>query len=126
MYKNVEMEQMVESLKKHLDRRDKVGYAAARNTRILQDEMREYTVRRDELIRKYGTADVDDDGNPTGRVSLDINSPKFQKFAEEIEQYAVIEHSPCLMKLKYDEVIGILSGAEILEIVVTSAIVGII
>ena len=116
MYKNAEMEQMLGTLQKHLDRRDIVGYAAARNTRILRDELKEYLERRDELVRKYGTADTDEKGNPTGSVSLGFDSPEFSKFAEEIEQYAVIEHAPDLMQLKYEDAIGILSGAEILEL----------
>lgn len=116
MYKNAEMEQMVGALQKHLDRRDIVGYAAARNTRILQDELKEYIERRDELVRKYGEEDKDKDGNPTGSVSLAFESPEFSKFAEELEQFAVIEHSPRLMQLKYEDAIGILSGAEILEL----------
>lgn len=115
-FKNADMEQMLGALQKHLERRDIVGYAAARNTRILRDELKEYLERRDELVRKYGTADVDANGNPTGSVSLGFNDENFAKFAEEIEQYATIEHSPKLMQLKYEDAIGILSGAEILEL----------
>jgi hypothetical protein len=116
MYKNVEMEKMARALSKHLERRDIVGYAAARNTRILQNELKEYIERRDELVRKYGDNDVDAEGNPTGSISLAFDSPNFPKFAEEIEQYATIEHSPNIMQLKYEDAIGILSGAEILEL----------
>lgn len=116
MYKNVEMEQMVNTLQKHLERKDIIGYAAARNTRILQDELKEYIERRDEAVRKYGVQDTDSEGNPTGSVSLSFDSPEFAKFAEEMEQYAVIEHSPRLMLLDYEKAIGLLSGAEILEL----------
>ena len=110
------MERMVGTLQKHLERRDIIGYAAARNTRILCNELKEYTERKDELVRKYGKPDLDADGNPTGSISLAFDSPEFAKFAEEIEQYATIEHSPNLMLIDYEKAIGILSGAEILEL----------
>lgn len=116
MYKNAEMEQMLASLQKHLKRRDIIGYAAARNTRILRDELKEYIDRRDELVRKYGTTDVDEKGNPTGSITIGFDDPNFAKFAEEMEQYATIEHAPNIMRLKYEDAIGILSGAEILEV----------
>ena len=115
-FKNAEMERMLGTLQKHLDRRDVIGYAAARNTRILRNELQEYTERRDELVRKYGKPDTDEEGNQTGSVSLAFDSPDFVKFAEELEQYATIEHSPSLMQIDYEQAIGLLSGSEILEL----------
>ena len=116
MFKNIDMEKMVGTLKPHLERTDVIGYAAARNTRILENELQEYVQRRDELVLKYGEEKKDEDGNPTGSVSLNFDSPKFTEFVEELEKFAVLEHEPPIMKLKYEQAIGILSGAELLEL----------
>lgn len=115
-YKNAEMEQMAGALKKHLERRDIIGYAAARNIRILANELTEYTAEKNALIRKYGEADTDEDGNPTGSVSIRVDTPEFKKFAIEIEQFANISHSPDIMTIPYESAIGKLSGAEFLEL----------
>ena len=115
-FTNSEMEQMIGSLAKQLDRKDVIGYAAARNTRILREEISEYAKLRDELVVKYGEPDLDDDGNPTGSVSLSFTSPKFADFSDELSRFATIEHEPNLFKLKFEEAIGQLSGSELLEL----------
>lgn len=115
-YTNQEMEQMLDALQPLLERRDVIGYAAARNTRVLRTELTEYTNVRDELVMKYGTADMDADGNPTGQVSLSVTSPHFRDFAEEMARYAGISHEPELFRLKYEEAIGQLSGNELLAV----------
>lgn len=115
-YKNIEMEQMLVALEKHLGRTDVIGYAAARNTRILKAEAQEYFDLREKLVNEYGEMELDDDGNPTGCVSLKFSSPSFPKYSEEIQEWAEIEHEPCVFTISEDEVIGKLSGTEILEI----------
>lgn len=113
---NREMEQMLGVLEKHLDRKDVIGYAAARNARILRTELSEYLKVRDELVTKYGEADLDENGDPTGQVSLSFASPRFADFNDEIQRFATIEHEPKLFKLKFEEAIGQLSGNELLEV----------
>lgn len=115
-YTNIEMESMLESLRPMLDHSDMIGYAAARNTRILSGELTEYHDIRDELVGKHGYKETDDNGNPTGRMRLDIDSPEFDLFTKDIEQYAMVRHSPDLFMLKYEDVIGKLTGSEILSI----------
>ena len=115
-YKNVDMGQMIDSLEPFLERVDKIGYAAARNTRILINEAKEYLERREELLHKYGEPVIDENGNQTGTVRLMIGSPAFYEYRNEIEEWASIEHTPNIFKLKYDEAIGKLSGTQILEI----------
>lgn len=115
-YTNNDMEQMLAQVEKQLHRKDVIGYAAARNARILRDELSEYSKVRDELVMKYGEADLDEQGVPTGSVSLSLKSEKFPLFVEEIERFARIEHEPNLFKLKFEEAIGQLSGSELLEI----------
>lgn len=116
MYKNIEMERMAGTLRRHLDRQDIIGYAAARNTRILTNELQEYADIRNELVKKYGTAELDEDGEPTGVVEVKFDSEEFPKFIEELDGFAKIEHDPQLFKIKYEEAIGRLTGTELLEI----------
>lgn len=116
VYTNREMELMAKSLEPHLERRDVVGYAAARDTRILRNEMAEYLQRREELVEKYGEAVVDEEGRPTGQVELRFDSPKFKDYLDEISEYANYTHEPQLYKIPADKCIGLLSGTEILEI----------
>lgn len=115
-YKNIEMELMISTLEPLLERTDKIGYAAARNTRVLMSEAKEYFDRREQLVQKYGEMQSGEDGKPTGLVELRIGSPQFIEYAREIEEWALIEHTPRLFKLKYDEVIDKLSGKEILAL----------
>lgn len=116
MYKNIEMERMAGTLRRHLDRQDIIGYAAARNTRILTNELQEYADIRNELVKKYGTAELDEDGEPTGVVEVKFDSEEFPKFIEELDDFAKIEHDPQLFKIKYEEAIGRLTGTELLEL----------
>ena len=113
---NKEIEIMIEQLKPLLKQKNKVGYVAARNTRVLLTESTEYFSIRNDLINKFGKQDVDADGNPLQTISINAGSEEFKQFNEEIMEYMDIEHDVPIMKMKYSEVIGILSGEEILSI----------
>lgn len=110
------MDAMITSLEPLLDRTDIIGYAAARNTRILQNETVEYMTRRDELVQKYGKPELDDEGGQTGRYIMKFDSQEWQDYSRDIAEYAAIEHEPNFMKIDAKEVIGVLSGSEILAI----------
>lgn len=116
MYKNIDMELMISALEPYLKRKDVIGYAAARNTRILREELTEYTARRDELVRTYGEANTDEEGNPDGTYTLSSTSESWGKFSKELSKFAEIEHDPQLMTIPAKEVIGKLTGQEILAI----------
>lgn len=113
---NYKMEEMVSQLKPLLAHRDKVGYYAARNYRILENNLIEYTKFKEDLICQYGEQEKDAEGNLLPTYTLSYADENFKKFEQEIKQYTDIEHTVTLMKLKYDEVIGLLSGEEILSI----------
>lgn len=116
LYKNIEMERMIAALEPFLERTDKIGYAAARNTRILRSETQEYFDRREKLVEEYGEVQIGEDGNPTGLMELRFDSPKWPDYEREIAEWALIEHRPAIFKIPASEVIGKLSGTEILEI----------
>lgn len=99
-----------------LKQRNKVGYVAARNTRLLKDTLTEYLHIKEELIHKYGEKDEAPDGMPSPHVSVKLGTENFKNFMEEFSTIKDIEHEISLMTLKYDEVIGVLSGEEILKL----------
>ena len=114
--KNIQMDQMINSLQKVLSHRDKIGYYAARNYRILNDSLVEYQNFKNSLIAKYGTTDVDSDGNELQTISIKVGSQNFDDFLKELEPFNNIEHEVELMIAKYEDAIGCLSGEEILAI----------
>lgn len=73
----------------------KLGYAVARNIRLLSTELTEYNDRRNELIRKYG---VENDGV----ISVENGSEGFYKLMEEMKEYEDIEINIELMKVSED------------------------
>lgn len=112
--KNSRMNVMLNQLKPLLSRRDKIGYVAARNYRILSNSLTEYETIRRSLIEKYGEEDVDEHGAPI--VALKIGTPSFKQFCEEMEPFNEMEHEVELMTAKYQDAIGCLTGEEILGI----------
>lgn len=114
--KNIELEEMLEQLEPVLSNRDKTGYVAARNTRIIRDALTEFVKFRSDLIKEYGQPELDNNDKPTGRVFVSENTPNIEDFHKKFDELANIEHDVDIMTLKYDEVIGILSGEEILNL----------
>ena len=115
VFKNSELKIMLNSLKDVLKHNGKAGYAAARNTRLIQDALTEYMEEERKLVLKYGTKEKDENGNETGSVRLSIESPGFSKFLEELEQYMEIEHEVNIMQVEAAD-LEKLTGEEILAI----------
>lgn len=115
-FSNIKMEMMLETLKPLLPHRDKIGYIAARNTRILNDTLTEYFTFKRDLISKYGEPDKDENGKETGTVSISPTASNFNDFLKEFDTIKNIEHNVELMTIPYEEVIGLLNGEEILEL----------
>ena len=110
------MMEMLQELKPFLSRRDRIGYTAARNYRSLSIALTEYSLFRRELIEKYGTPDVDENGAELGSISLSSASPNFKLFWDELAPFNSIEHDVELMLAKYEDTIGLLNGEEILRL----------
>lgn len=115
MYTNKEMVEMVEKLRPLLSHRDVIGYAAARNTRILLDCLTEFNKFKEDLLREYGEQDYDEEGNELPTVSICYDSPNFKEFADKLESIASVKHNAAIMTLKYNEVVGLMNGEEILN-----------
>lgn len=114
--KNIKMAEMLSQLDPLLGRRDKIGYVAARNYRILSNSLTEYTQFRNELIVKYGSEDLDKNGRKTGSVSLKTDSPNFSEFCRELEPFNNMEHEVELMTLPFEDAINALTGEELLSV----------
>lgn len=114
-FKNSELKTMLNGLKAVLKYNGKIGYAAARNTRLIQDALTEYTEEERKLILKYGKKEKDENGNETGGARLSIESPEFNKFLEELDPYLEIEHEVNIMLVEAAD-LEKLTGEEILAI----------
>lgn len=112
--KNSEMVVMVQNLRPLLQLRNKIGYIAARNFRMLSTTLTEYEAFKHDLINKYGEPDKDESGNETGTISIKVGSPNFKAFCDELAPFNEMEHEVELMAAKYEDTIGCLSGEEIL------------
>lgn len=115
-YKNSQMVEMLMTLRPMLKRTDKIGYAAARNHRRLSECLTEYERFRNGLIEKYGERCKDENGNDLPTITLKITSPNFKMFDDELAPFNEMEHEVEIFELPYDEVIGVLSGEEILAV----------
>lgn len=113
---NFKMEIMLNKLKPILHHRNKIGYVAARNIRILNGILTEYFAFKHDLISKYGEPDKDNNGNETGSISISPDSSNFKKFIDEFDVIKNIEHDVDLMQIPYEEAIGILNGEELLDL----------
>lgn len=114
--KNSELVAMMHQLEPVLSQRNRIGYAAARNFRILSDTLTEYNQFKMELIEKYGEPDKAEDGTELPTVSIKVGSPSFKLFCDEMAPYNNMEHEVELMTVKFEDVIDVLSGEEILGI----------
>jgi len=114
--KNAQIDIMLRNLQPLLSRRDKLGYIAARNYRVLSDSLVEFEAFKGGLINKYGEPDKDENGVELGTVSLKIESPNFKLFCDEMAPLNVIEQEVEIMTARYEDAIGSLSGEELLGV----------
>lgn len=112
--KNAQMAGMLSQLRPILSHRDKIGYIAARNCRILSECLTEYETFRNGLIEKYGEETTDEHGRLT--IGVKVGSSAFQAFCDEMAPFNEMEHEVELMTAKYTDAIGCLTGEEILGI----------
>ena len=89
--KNSSVAEMLQQLRPLLSHRDKIGYVAARNFRILSNSLTEYETVRRSLIEKYGTEETDPKtGQPV--ISIKMDSPNFKQFCDELAPFNEMEH----------------------------------
>ena len=113
---NAEIKKHIMELQALLPQRNVIGYLAAYNTRVLSNAISEFAMFEQEAISKYGEKDLDESGNPTGAMSIKIGSEKYNEFIKEMTPYLNIVQEVQIAKADYQDVIGILSGEEILSV----------
>ena len=98
---------MMDSLRPLLPRRDRIGYVAARNMQALR-RMADMEAARDALIARYGTPLTDSEGRYLGRHAIPVGSPAHRRLVMELGK------PPELTRLPYSVADGELTGEEIL------------
>jgi hypothetical protein len=114
-YSNRQLEAMAKSLGQVLKSRSLVGYKAAVNMRAIMNALADYTDYKDSLIREYGTEIKDDDGNVKD-FAVTPSCDGFQDFLHKLNEASDVEHDVQIMAATPDDVIGVLSGEEIIAI----------
>lgn len=114
-YSNRQLEAMAKSLGPVLKSRSLVGYKAAVNMRAIMNALADYTDYKDSLIREYGTEIKDDDGNVKD-FAVTPSCDGFQDFLHKLNEVSDVEHDVQIMAATPDDVIGVLSGEEIIAI----------
>lgn len=107
------LEPMARSLEPLLKMRDVVGYKAALNMRAIRPALEEYEAARNGLIREFGDEVKDDEGRVVD-VAVTPESEGFGEFMARLAEISAVEHEIALHMASTDEVIGRLSGEEML------------
>lgn len=71
-------EQLGISLFSLLDVKGSCGLKIARNLRMIQDELKEYYTRKEELFKRYGE-------EKDGQIIVQKDSPQFEEFNKELK-----------------------------------------
>lgn len=89
-----------------------LGYAVAKNIRLLGQELTEYTKLRNDLIVKYGEKNGDG-------YTIAPNSDNFKDFLSEFSQYQTLDIDVDLMKVDSEVLISSGLTANLLEPLIT-------
>lgn len=107
----------IQKMEAFLDRTDLIGYACAVNTNKFKTILEPFYQMRDNMIEQYGTEEKDENGTPTGRAIIPIDSPNFNTFKEEFDKLGKIEHDVDIYTIPSATVIDKLSGEDVLSII---------
>lgn len=113
---NAEMQQHLVSLEPLLQSKGLLGYAVARNYRNIRNSCLEYLERFQKSVAEYGEPVLDENGDQTGSVRIDIKSGAAAKFKQSLASFAEIKHEVPICCLPYDEVLSELTGADMLAL----------
>lgn len=113
---NAQLEKMQADLSPLLGRRGLLGYAAAKNTRAIRDEIAEYIEAKNAAIQELGEPVIDDTGNPTGQVELRFDSPAFAEFQRRMAPLAEVRCEPRLLVIDAKDVMADMTGEEMLAV----------
>lgn len=108
---NHQADQYLESLSKHLDVSGKIGYAIARNFRVLRDNCTEYYDKRYSIIDKYGTKQPDSE-----EKEVKPDNPNYSIVKQEIDDLRKIKHEVTICFVEYDQILESFTARDILDL----------
>ena len=96
---NKQMDEYANALSNLMEKtQGKLGYAIAKNFRLMTNELKEYIGLKDSAINKLGEQDED------GRIRIRIGTDAHKQYLEEMKQYDDIESDVNLVMVKPDDV----------------------
>lgn len=113
--RNDEIAAMVDACERHLDDMGLLGYACARNARLLTLATVEYAQRRERAVREFGSEVRDASGNVTG-YTINPFSENWRLYRERMGEFDAIEHEVDVFKIKAEDIVGAVSGKEMLAL----------
>lgn len=113
--RNDEIAAMIDACQKHLEDTGLLGYACARNARLLTLATVEYAQRRDKAVREFGTEVRGDDGSIRG-YTISPDSEAWNKYQEQMAAFDAIEHEVDVFNVKASKLVGEVSGRDMLAL----------
>ena len=109
---NVQMDNYLQAMQEISEKiTGKFAYDVARNMRKISEELVEYQNLKNKAIFKYGETDE------TGRAAIKVGSDAFEKYLEDMKDYAEIAHDVEIQMITKDELLSSpLNANEILTI----------
>lgn len=114
-YTNLELERMAEALQPLLELNGIVGYTAARNMRLIVDEIADYLQMKERLLRAHGHEAAGADGRPAGGYTIGPEDEGFDEFLAEFSEIAAVRHAVEFHRLPAERCIGALTGRQFLD-----------
>lgn len=114
-YTNFQLSNMADSLSALLPMRDVIGYKAALNMRALSGLIGDFISIKDALVREYGKEVYDDNGTVCDYV-VTPDCDRFSEFISRVSEVGEVEHEITFHMLTDAEIIGKLSGEEMLAV----------
>lgn len=113
--RNDQIAAVVDRCEGHLGDKGALGYACARNMRMATFAATEYLQRRAAAIREYGDEVRGAGGRVTGHT-ISPESDGWAAFRDRMAELDAIEHEVDIVKVSALDLVGTLSGAEMLEL----------
>lgn len=107
---------MLEGMAPLLDMGGAVGYAAAYNYRMVNEQVQEYVKTRDDALRELATPVTDDDGHETGEYRFEAGSDAYVEFERRVGELAGFSHDVQLITISKERAIDAgLTGKQMLD-----------
>lgn len=104
---NFELDRMLQRVSPLLERKGVVGMTAARNTRVISEAIKEYSMVKADLIKKFGQETEEG-------FSIGPGLPKFDEFIESLTPYGEVSQEIDVMTMPIEKAMDELTGTEML------------